>query len=314
MPDQLRYNGGKVRLSYVYANHRALNDIDFDGEPTYKAAIAMVIAYTAGGPRKLLARAVGSWIAAMDGDLTGDPWAHEVGVVSGTLLSFPEVMRALADVYAYGASKYQDGNFRKGAPVRQYLDSFFRHAQEMDINGTLVPDDDAAEIGFYVLHSGQALWNLITSLDQPDMRDDRLPAVQFGEFDNNPQHAIQEVDLVLPEDAVVPSDAEEVPPFDAYEEAGAFEDLVGFEIQTRQNPEEFGGRMFNNDEEPTVAWFGTNHNDYDYDVVFEFEVSSGTEVLALNASYSSRGERLPDTNFPCDCEMCSYSSAAFEGL
>lgn len=77
----------------------------------------------------------------------------------------PMALRRLARVYERGARKYGDDNWRKGQPLRRYIDSCLRHvaaAAEME------EDED---------HVFQAVWNLIAfayTLDQ--IRLGRLPS------------------------------------------------------------------------------------------------------------------------------------------
>lgn len=184
MADQLRYSAGKPRLSYIYANNRALEDIDWTNDKSYHSAIEDAIDYTSGGPRSCLASAVGSWIMAMETECASVEGLEFSEVREGLhhdLLNFQGAVAELLAVYEYGAAKYAEGNYRQGANIRSYLDSFFRHAHKMD-DGE-VYDPDAAEYGFKTTHRAAALWNLFQALDQPASRDDRLPPVQFGVFD-----------------------------------------------------------------------------------------------------------------------------------
>lgn len=42
-------------------------------------------------------------------------------------LTFPEALKAIADVSTYGATKYERGNYLKGAPLSQSVNSLLRH-------------------------------------------------------------------------------------------------------------------------------------------------------------------------------------------
>jgi hypothetical protein len=201
VPDQLRYNTGKPQLSYLYANHRALAAIDFSGEPTYAAACTDLMYFTAGGPRFYLRRAVGSWIRAMNIELAAPADDGSEDFIEnysfGFTLNLPEVVDAFLHVCVTGARKYLRGNYRQGAGLSNYIDSAWRHIHRMDFGEVYDPDSQPylAEGELPTLHSAHVLWNLIMCLDQPDRRDDRLPPVQFGEFDFGDRHSeFDEVD------------------------------------------------------------------------------------------------------------------------
>ena len=175
--EQLRYNAGKPRLTYFYANARALAEVDYSGAPDYFTAQQYIIDYLSGGPRKSLALAAGCALKALERELGGQLlWSP----VFGQLLRLaPD---AMCNVSVFGAAKYGDGNYRKGAPVRNYLDSGLRHLRDIaefyaaipdPVDGSVVCLDSESKQP----HGAHLAWNLVMALDQPDFRDDRLPPV-----------------------------------------------------------------------------------------------------------------------------------------
>lgn len=76
----------------------------------------------------------------------------------------PMALRRLAGVYEKGAAKYDDDNWKKGQPLRRFLDSGLRHVAAV-MEGK--EDED---------HVFQAVWNLVGyawTLDE--IRAGRLP-------------------------------------------------------------------------------------------------------------------------------------------
>lgn len=185
MEQQLRFNTGKPKLSYFYANARALDrlqefyaqDDDF-GEAdnvfeAYDSIFEDVAMFLAEGPDtgfRYLVRAFQALAAALEFDL-GGPIVSFPEEPLELLLEIPRAVDAYCAVCVYGESKYERGNYRKGAPITEYLDSMLRH-----LRARLQGEHFDAESGKST--AAHALWNLWQALDQPGFRDDRLPAVQ----------------------------------------------------------------------------------------------------------------------------------------
>ncbi len=92
---------------------------------------------------------------------SGEREAHPSGMVRDTRkgkgrfdLMSPIALRRLAGVYERGAEKYNDHNWRKGAPLSRFLDSAERHINSYKENQWKgVPQDED--------HIIQAMWNLM---------------------------------------------------------------------------------------------------------------------------------------------------------
>ena len=86
------------------------------------------------------------------------------------ILTFPRAVKLFARVCMYGASKYDRGNYLKGAPLSQYVDCLMRHLQAWWSG-----EDIDTESGQH--HLGHVVWNALClceiALAQPE-RDDRL--------------------------------------------------------------------------------------------------------------------------------------------
>lgn len=182
---QLRYNTGKPKLSYFYANARALGrlqeyyaqDDDF-GEAcnvfeAYDSIFEDVALFLAEGPEtgfRYLVRAFQALAAALEFDL-GGPIVRFPEEPLEMLLEIPRAVDAYCEVCVQGETKYPRGNYRMGAPITDYLDSMLRH-----LRARLRGEHFDSESGKPT--AAHALWNLWQALDQPGFRDDRLPAVQ----------------------------------------------------------------------------------------------------------------------------------------
>lgn len=192
MEQQLRYNTGKPKLSYFYANHRALERLqeyyvtedDFgvagDIVEAYDSIFEDVALFLSEGPDtgfRYLVRAFQALAAALEYDLGGDIVTFPDEPLE-MLHLVPRAVDAYCDVCVFGEGKYARGNFRKGAPITDYLDSMLRHLRAR-LRGEHFDD----ESGYPT--AAHALWNLWQALDQPGFRDNRLPAVvdeTWGEY------------------------------------------------------------------------------------------------------------------------------------
>jgi hypothetical protein len=80
------------------------------------------------------------------------------------ILQFVNPIKAVARIMEFGATKYEDGNWRKGGkPDREYLDSMMRHITSW-LGGEVYDTDSGCS------HLGHAIWNLLAlhELNHPD--------------------------------------------------------------------------------------------------------------------------------------------------
>jgi dATP/dGTP diphosphohydrolase, N-terminal len=76
----------------------------------------------------------------------------------------PEAIRRLAVIFEKGAEKYGEDNWKKGQPLRRYLDSALRHLAAVARGEE---DED---------HAAQAAWNCLCLLETlHEVRSARLP-------------------------------------------------------------------------------------------------------------------------------------------
>lgn len=187
MEQQLRYNDGKPKLSYFYANGRALDrlreyyvrDDDFgearDLHEAYDSIFEDVALFLSEGPDTdngfcHLVRGFQALAAALEFDL-GGPVVTFPAEPLAMLLEVPRAVDAYCEVCVFGEGKYERGNYRKGAPITDYLDSMLRHLRAR-LRGQHFDTESGKPT------AAHALWNLWQALDQPGFRDNRLPAVQ----------------------------------------------------------------------------------------------------------------------------------------
>ena len=85
------------------------------------------------------------------------------------ILSAPEALKGLAEVFAYGATKYSRDNWKKGFPQNQLIDSLLRHllavanGEKLDLN----PETGKAGEGYSGLpHVDHVLWNALVLSEQ----------------------------------------------------------------------------------------------------------------------------------------------------
>lgn len=198
---QLRYNEGKAKLSYFYANERATRRWRearqscsvgwYVGVSQHTAsAVRELTEFLASGPGSsfdALAGAVGKLLCGLEFDINGsvEGVVFDGRTIEETLASAPDALAAFCAVCEYGEAKYLRGNFRKGAPITQYLDSALRHINAR-LRGEILDPESGKP------HLAHALWNVWTALDQPDSRDDRLPAVYDPADDFGPESELPE--------------------------------------------------------------------------------------------------------------------------
>jgi hypothetical protein len=181
MTDQLRYNEDKPKLSDIFASARAVSELaELDGvdylqveeQHWLTCAVTEIARFLDRGPTGSLQYPILAVLLELERDLAPlfkfQPPANRN--VVALLGSFPQSFRELCKVYEYGATKYERGNYRKGAPLTSYLDSALRHLLAYGSGET--KDRESA-----CHHLAHALWNLWIALDLPAVRDDRLPSV-----------------------------------------------------------------------------------------------------------------------------------------
>ncbi len=87
------------------------------------------------------------------------------------ILQFANPIKAVARIMEFGATKYEDGNWRKGGkPDAEYLNSMMRHLIQW-LGGEKYDTDSGCS------HLGHAIWNLLAlhELNHPDeIIDERL--------------------------------------------------------------------------------------------------------------------------------------------
>ncbi len=184
MPEQLRYNTGKPKLSYLYANSRAIRTIRYDVAPTYDAMAVELQKFLAGGPREHLECAAGAARMALELELGGE--IHTRYTKRGRIVvDCYNADNETCKVYEFGERKYERGNYRKGAPLTNYIDSTLRHYREIRKHREHIVYEVAVDAESMLAHGAHIFWNLWQALDQPDSRDDRLAPVAGGEYDQD---------------------------------------------------------------------------------------------------------------------------------
>lgn len=174
MTDQLRFNNGKPKLSYIFSSHRAYlacwwleKDDQFYVDTEIDAIVENLARFLGREDTTLsnLASAALSTLVLLEARLNP---AFVYDFEQCLWRQVPNALKAVCAVYAFGERKYDRGNYRKGAPVSTYIDSALRHLlalEERDVESKLP-------------HLAHAFWNIWIALDQPSWRDDRLPPVQ----------------------------------------------------------------------------------------------------------------------------------------
>jgi hypothetical protein len=111
------------------------------------------------------------------------------------ILQFANPIKAIARIMEFGATKYADGNWRKGGkPDREYLDSMMRHLTDW-VHGEKYDKDSGCS------HLGHAIWNLMAlhELNHPDeIIDDEVFKRQCAHWkakkEKRPEEGLQEDD------------------------------------------------------------------------------------------------------------------------
>lgn len=185
--NQIRYNNAKPRLSYFWSNARALDRLNehftsdgwsenHDDDSVVLASvyghITSFLALGPGGSFEPLCEAFCELLTVCNSRLDADaPVANTDTGTIGFLNSCGAALAAFTRVCDYGEIKYSRGNYRRGAPITEYLDSALRHLQALSNGEPFDPESEQP-------HGVLAVWNIWQALDQPHFRDDRLPEVQ----------------------------------------------------------------------------------------------------------------------------------------
>ena len=200
MENQLRHNEGKARLSYFFANRRALHRLasyyetdrmeyaieEFRGRYDFllSGILGNLAVYLASGPRgtiRPLAYAFLDTLLLLEYDREGslDHLAVDREVV-GLLCTARSALDDYCAVCIQGETKYPRGNYRLGAPITDYCDCALRHLKSYGAGGRI--DLESGQP-----HLAHLLWNLWQALDQPTERDNRLAAVQHDTVAPSPR-------------------------------------------------------------------------------------------------------------------------------
>jgi hypothetical protein len=170
----MRDNSAKPSLSYVFCNALALERLEeyapehVWGTESVLEPLRSIAGYLARETDDLGVAAF-EIVELLQQDLA--PATCPLGVSGFVgLLLHEEAWDAYCAVCVRGAEKYARGNYRKGAPVTQYLDSACRHLMKR-LTGERIDSETGCQ------HLAHALWNVFQALDQPAWRDDRLEAV-----------------------------------------------------------------------------------------------------------------------------------------
>lgn len=148
MVDQLRYDNGKPKLSYLLAQRPEAAE------------------HLLGPMSKVQASVLEDLCLYMRDDMDSDQVLHNLAFVAREDLGL-DLATEVAEVYTYGGNKYARGNYLLGQTVSHYLDSAARHLLAW-IRG----EDRDPESGRH--HLAHIWWNVERSGDQDHSRDDRL--------------------------------------------------------------------------------------------------------------------------------------------
>lgn len=178
---QQRFNAGKPKHSYFFASNTALEVLDDALGPVnrvdpayedYSDALHAISAYLDGDDYALQDAATGLMIGLQVDAADKLVYTANCGMCAAEFLAHvPAALEAYSAVCEYGEGKYARGNFRKGAPITQYLDSALRHLLSRLRGERFDPESGKP-------HAGHALWNVIQAMEQPSFRDDRLSPVK----------------------------------------------------------------------------------------------------------------------------------------
>ena len=94
------------------------------------------------------------------------------------MLEFPSAIEAVSRIMEFGATKYEDGNWKIGGkPDREYLDSMMRHLRAW-LEGEVYDQDSGCS------HLGHAIWNLL-ALQQLNHKDEVIDEDLFSKRCNS---------------------------------------------------------------------------------------------------------------------------------
>jgi hypothetical protein len=182
MANQQRNNEGKPQLSYVFSNFRAIRKVFCVDAMSFEDIFLFPVepfdilynisSFLSRNANEDLFRALTANVqylhVALGGDLVPQP--DQDTSLATYLFTHDKAWAEYARVCEIGAKKYARGNYRLGETYNHYLDSGCRHVVKL-LKGIEIDEESGCH------HAAHSLWNIWQVLDQPNWRDDRLPAV-----------------------------------------------------------------------------------------------------------------------------------------
>lgn len=204
MPDQLRYNTGKLQLSYWLSTEAST--FIYSGDSWDDDASPFALNETDKALR--LEHSLGVFARGED---------NEFLLLDETMECFGS-RDALGEAFTracmMGAAKYERGNYMLGAPISQYLDCAARHLKAIRLTGAwyteTFTDKNGVEVTQQLNHWDNVAWNhvmIFEVMDKAPSRDDRL--FHCGDYAGNkpavvriPQDLCDAIDNALGEPTV----------------------------------------------------------------------------------------------------------------
>ena len=164
-----RNNAGKPQLSYLLDMPHALSDLAYFEYPYMVDPVRAMCMFAAGKDSALL-QALMHCLSLLEYGLARP--SRTLRMSPGALIAtYPKAFAALARVFEFGAKKYARGDWKKGRPVLDTLDSAMRHY----LLGYMQGEKNDPESG--QPHLAHVIWNLMAIMEYlvicPEM-DDRI--------------------------------------------------------------------------------------------------------------------------------------------
>lgn len=175
MKSQERHNEGKPKLTYVFSNTKAVWGLLRSLPPVFvdhsvESAISAMTLFLSREDRcSALNAALCHVLGLLQQEMGGDRVETSESLTL-YVFSHSEAWDEYCRVCEVGAKKYSPGNYRLGAAYSNYADAALRHIRKF-MRGIQLDEESGCH------HLAHALWNIWQLMDQPDWRDDRLPAV-----------------------------------------------------------------------------------------------------------------------------------------
>ena len=172
---QQRHNTGKPKLSYVFSNVKSMYLLKHYAPSSGGPASAdSIICHMNGflsreNSHNALVTAFVETVELLQAEMGGEPVEPQTSIVA-YVFNHAEAWDEYCRVCEVGAAKYAVGNYRLGESFTHYADCALRHLRKF-MRGIQLDEESGCH------HLAHALWNLWQLMDQPDWRDDRLPAV-----------------------------------------------------------------------------------------------------------------------------------------